>query len=73
METMETMYNRIKRMTKEEMQEFIYWVYSCGNRDGMEGLEDSYGIQSYFGGYLLTKKASEVMSNDSVSDLWKED
>ena len=66
---METMYERIKRMTEEEMQEFIYWVYLCGNRDGQEGLEDSPG--GFFGGFMLTKKVSEVMPHNKVADLWE--
>ena len=69
---METMYNRIKRMTPEEMQSFIYWVYKCGNEDGKMGLEDSPpdGLLSYFGGAMLTYKVKEVMPNDNVNDLW---
>lgn len=67
---METMYNRIKRMTPEEMREFIYWVYICGNRDGEQNLEDSPGCCSYFGGAMLLKNASEVMPNDCTGDLW---
>lgn len=68
---METMYDRIKRMTESEMQEFIYWVYSCGNQDGQDGLEDSPGMWSYFGGYMLTQKANKLMPNGKVSDLWE--
>lgn len=67
---METMYDRIRRMTLGEMQEFIYWVYSCGNKDGENGLEDSPGMWSYFGGHMLIEKANKVMPNDDVSDLW---
>lgn len=67
---METMYERIKRMTFEEMREFIYWVYQNGNRDGQNNLEDSPYI-SYFGGMMLEKEAKEVMPNDDVkNDLW---
>lgn len=65
---METMYERIKKMTEEEMREFVYWVYLCGNRDGEKGLEDS--PSGYFGGYMLTMDAKQVMPNDSTSDLW---
>lgn len=55
---METMYDRIKRMTPAEMQSFIYWVYKCGNEDGKMGLEDSPpdGLPSYFGGVTELKK-----------------
>lgn len=58
---METMYERIKRMTKEEMQDFIYWVYKNGNADGMENLCDDYGNHSYFGGAMLDMDMADVM------------
>jgi hypothetical protein len=67
---METMYERIKRMTMDEMREFIYWVYLNGNEDGEVGCCDSSGYGSYFGGYMLTIDAVEVMPNDIVDDLW---
>ena len=66
---METMYERIKRMSESEMKAFIYWVYLCGNRDGADGFEDSPDY-SYFGGYMLTKEAKSVMPNDTTDDLW---
>lgn len=65
---METMYERIKRMTAEEMRQFVYWVYLCGNRDGENGLEDS--PSAYFGGHMLTMNAKQVMPNDDAKDLW---
>ena len=65
----ETMYKRIKRMTPEQMREFVYWVYLCGNRDGANNLEDSPGYSSYFGGGMLLKDAKEVMPNDTTKDL----
>lgn len=58
---METMYERIKRMTKEEMQNFIYWVYKNGNEDGRENCCDDYGNHTYFGGHILDKDADDVM------------
>lgn len=67
---METMYERIKRMTPEEMREFVYWVYLNGNKDGQIGLEDSPGCCSYFGGAMLLKDAREIMPNDTSEDLW---
>lgn len=67
---METMYERIKRMTMYEMKEFIYWVYMNGNKDGEEYQCDSGGFTSYFGGYMLNKLASEVMPHDNTDDLW---
>lgn len=72
---METMYERIKRMTESEMRKFVYLVYLCGNRDGMQSLEDCFGECSYFGGHMLTLDAAEVMPNDNVNDLydtWKD-
>ena len=64
----ETMYARIKRMTPEEMKEFIYWVYLNGNEDGKTNSCDSPG--SYFAEAMLTKSATEVMPNNKVEDLW---
>ena len=58
---METMYERIKRMSKEEMRDFIYWVYMNGNEDGKENCCDTYGNHTYFGGYMLDKDADDVM------------
>ena len=66
---METMHERIKRMTEEEMREFVYFVYLCGNRDARDYYCDSKR-NSYFGGNMLTKSVTEVMPNDSVQDLW---
>ena len=67
---MESMYERVKRMTLDEMRHFVYWVYMNGNKDGEDGLCDSCGFGSYFGGHMLTKDAVEVMPNDIVDDLW---
>ena len=61
------MYERIKQMTKEEMQKFIYWVYLCGNADGKEGLQDS--TDGLFGGHILDMSAEELMPN-GVEDLF---
>ena len=63
-----TMYERIKDMSMEEMKQFIYWVYQCGNKDGFDGCEDS--PSGYFGGYVLTLPVTEVMPNDNTDDLW---
>lgn len=65
---METMYERIKRMTKDEMKSFIYWVYMNGNEDGDIGCCDSE--LGYFGGHMLNRPVENVMPNDSVKDLW---
>lgn len=66
---METMYERVKRMSEEEMREFVYFVYLCGNRDAKDNYCDTKG-NSYFGGKMLTKATKEVMPNDNVEDLW---
>ena len=65
---METMYDRIKRMTKDEMKDFVYWVYLMGNEDGYNYCCDSDG--GYFGGHILTLDKTEVMPNDTIDDLW---
>ena len=65
---METMYQRIKRMTEIEMRSFIYLVYLCGNKDGRDGLEDSPDC-SYFGDGFLHIEAHDLMPNDVVGDL----
>lgn len=67
---METMYQRIKRMTEGEMRSFIYTVYLCGNKDGEDGLEDSPDC-SYFGDGFLHIDAKDLMPNDNVIDLFK--
>lgn len=54
------MYERIKNMTKEQMSDFIYWVYMNGNADEKDNLCDTYG-NSYFGGALLDMDADDVM------------
>lgn len=64
---METMFERIKNMTKEEMKDFIYWVYLMGNEDGYNQYCDSPG--GYFGGHILGLDKHEVMPNDSIEDL----
>lgn len=66
-EETETMYDRIKRMTEEEMKTFIYWVYLCGSRDGQNSLEDS--PDGFFGGHILEENAEELMPN-GVDSLW---
>lgn len=58
---METMYERIKSMTREEMQDFVYWVYKNGNLDGQDYLCDDYGNGSFFGGAMLDMDAEYIM------------
>lgn len=64
-----TMHERVKRMSPEELRQFVYWVYLCGNRDGRQYMEDS-PVVSYFGGVMLNMDSTEVMPNDNVRDLW---
>lgn len=66
---METMYDRIKNMSMEEMKCFVYWVYLMGNEDGWNQCCDSEG--GYFGGHMITLDREEVMPSDSISDLWE--
>ena len=63
------MYERIKTMTMEEMREFVYWVYLCGNRDGRDCLEDDFHESCFFGGSMLVKDMSSIMPKNAVSDL----
>ena len=67
---METMYERIKRMSEGEMRKFIYIVYLCGNEDGRKMLCDSPDC-SYFGDGFLHIEANDLMPNDNVDDLYK--
>lgn len=65
----EKMYERIKRMTLDEMKCFVYWVYLMGNEDGWNQCCDSN--DGYFSGHMLTLDREEVMPNDSIDDLWE--
>ena len=64
---MNTMYECIKNMDMGEMRDFIYWVYMNGIMDEKESLCDTYG-NSYFGGYMLTMDAEDVMND--VNAYW---
>ena len=66
---METMYERIKRMSEKEMGEFLYAIYLFGNKDGSEMLCDS-PESSYFKNNLINAKANNLMPSDNVSDLY---
>ena len=59
---METMYDRIKRMTLGEMREFVYWVYKNGYDDGLENLCDNFRAECFFGGAMLVADSDEVMN-----------
>ena len=62
---METMYDRIKRMDKHELAEFIYIV---GVKDGEQNLCDS--PMGFFGCcYFLNDNAKVWMPNDKSKDL----
>lgn len=63
-----TLYERIKDMTLEEMKNFIYWVYLCGNKDGAEGLQDC--PSGYFGGYVLTLDAEKAIPGGEINSLF---
>jgi hypothetical protein len=55
-------------MSPEEMRQFVYWVYLCGNRDGTKNIEDS--PSGYFGRHMLNMNVKQVMPTDKVDDLW---
>lgn len=59
-EPAESFYERVKRMTLEEMKAFVYWVYTNGNNDGKDGLQDDES--GYFGGYMLELPAEDVIA-----------
>lgn len=61
----------IKQMSHKEMQNFIYWVYQCGQRDAKMDAEDSPGDWSYFGGYMLKCPAVDVIKN--IDEYYGED
>ena len=64
------MYERVKIMNREEMEQFVYWVYMCGNKDGRADCCDSSGGGSFFGGHMLTMPVHEIMPNNKIDDLW---
>lgn len=63
-----TLYERIKKMSFEEMKAFMYWVYLSRNKDGAEDLQDS--PNGYFGGNFLTLDAKDVIKNDDFNSLF---
>lgn len=66
---METMYDRIKRMDKHELAEFIYVVYQVGVKDGEQNLCNS--PTDFFGCcYFLNDNAKVWMPNDKPKDLY---
>lgn len=62
---MKTVYDRIKNFTREEMRNFIYWVYMMGQADCERGLQDDES--GYFGGAILDCDADNIPEN--VSEL----
>lgn len=64
----ENMYERVKQMSMDEMKQFVYWVYRCGNKDGRHECECS--PSGYFGGYILTLPVASLMPNDNIEDIW---
>lgn len=69
-----TMYEYVKQMSEDEMQRFVYWVYSCGNDDGFNFREDSPNC-SFFGSEILKRSPAEVIesvnSEDSYGFDWR--
>lgn len=66
---METMYDRIKRMDKHELAEFIYVVYQAGVKDDEQNLCD-YPMGFLGCGYFLNDNAKIWMPNDKLKDLY---
>lgn len=64
----ENIYERVKHMSMDEMKQFVYWIYRCGNKDGRNDREDS--PSGYFGGHVLTLPVVELMPNDTIEDIW---
>ena len=64
---MESIYERIKSMSEDEMQQFIYWVYLNGTADGAKCLEDS--PSGYFG-TIIHRNVNEIMPTGNIEDLW---
>lgn len=62
-------YDRIKKMTEEEMSAFIYWVYMNGNADGERGAQDS--PMGFFGKQFIHMDANDLFPTNNVNeDLW---
>lgn len=68
-------YDRIKQMTEKEMKMFIYWVYERGWDDHSNGVEDSPGDWSFFGGAICDKPAEYVEAKlDDYYDMeWRDE
>ena len=75
METGMTFEERIKKMSHREMQNFIYWVYQCGQRDAKMNAEDSPGGWSFFGWAILDYPAEKVIEklDDYYGDNWRDE
>lgn len=68
----ETMYDRIRNFSEEDMVEFVYWVYIKGNYDGYCHWQDysTKGFKDDFTGRLLRLDANRLIPN-GVNDLWE--
>lgn len=73
-ETDMTFKERIKKMSHREMQNFIYWIYQCGQRDAKTNAEDSPGDWSFFGGAILKYPAEKVIEklDNYYGDDWRD-
>ena len=74
-ETDMTFDERIKQMSHKELQNFIYWVYQCGQRDAKMNCEDSPGDWSFFGGAILNYPADKVIEklDNYYGDDWRDE
>ena len=57
-----TVFEWLQSAEKEEVQEFIWEVYHCGNVDGRQYAEDSPpgNLPSFFGTMILNREIDDV-------------
>lgn len=61
-----TVYEKVKAMTLDELNDFLQWVYMTGNLDGFNGCSD--GEIDFFGARLL--KSDESALERFESEKW---
>lgn len=64
-----TVYERVKAMTLDEMNDFLHWVYTCGNINGFD--ENSDDEIMFFGAKFLKSDESALARFDD--EKWSED
>lgn len=65
-------YEWLKIASKDEIQEFLWNVYHCGNVDGRSYGEDSppHSLPSYFGTHIVDDTIENF--NDEVMEVYGE-